>query len=204
LLINSNGVLGSGNVFLFSPEVSAFVSVGDAVPVQLEVSTKTAVNALGGTITFDPNILSVDSLTRSASIIDLWSEEPVISNTEGSIRWSGGIINADTKTSGAHGEIFTINFRAMKAGKLNLGLTNGELLANNGEGTNVLSGNSTLTLYVREQGYPSPDINDDGSFSIADINALYVKTFYAYDQKYDINNDGKVSWADVKTLISLI
>ena len=204
LLINSTSALSGGNVFLFGTPNSAFVGVGDAVPVELQIRTKTPVNAVGGTVTFSSDILSVDSVTRSSSIIDLWSEEPLISNTLGTIHFSGGIIGSNVGTVGNHGEVFTINFRALKTGKISLGLKNGELLANNGEGTNVFSGSNTLTIYVRPQGLPSPDVNGDGSISISDINAVYIKSFRAYDEKYDIDGNKKVDWNDVKALITLL
>lgn len=204
LLINSTSALSGGNVFLFGTANSSFVAVGDGVPVELQISTKTPVNAVGGTVTFSPDILSVDSVTRSSSIIDLWSEEPLISNTLGTIHFSGGIVGTNVGTAGNHGEVFTINFRALKTGKISLALKSGELLANNGEGTNVVSGSNTLTIYVRSQGLPSPDVNGDGSLSISDINAVYIKSFRAYDEKYDVNGDKKVDWNDVKALITLL
>ena len=204
LLINSTSALSGGNVFLFGVANGAFVGVGDGVPVQLQISTKTPVNAVSGTVTFSPDILSVDSVTRSTSIIELWSEEPLISNTLGTVHFSGGIVGANVGTAGNHGVVFTINFRALKTGKISLGLKNGELLANNGEGTNVLSGNNSLTIYVHPQGLPSPDVSGDGSLSISDINNVYLKTFRAYDEKYDINGDKRVDWSDVKALITLL
>lgn len=204
LLINSTNALSGGNLFLFGASNGAFTSVGDGVPIELQISTKTPVNAVGGTVTYSPDILSVDSVTRSTSIIDLWSEEPLISNTLGTIHFSGGIVGANVGTTGNHGEVFTINFRALKTGKVYLGLKNGELLANNGEGTNVHSGNNSLTIYVRAQGLPSPDVNGDGALSISDINDVYLRSFRAYDEKYDINGDKKVDWGDVRALINLL
>jgi hypothetical protein len=204
LLIGSSGILSTGNTLSLSASDTQFPSVGDATPVILDVSTKTGVNAIGGTITFSSDALNADSLSRSASIIDLWSEEPVISNSEGAIRFSGGIVGPNVNQSGNHGQVFTINFRSLKAGKTILHIKDGELLANNGTGENVITGVSTLTLYVHDQGRPSPDINGDGVLSISDINTLYIKTFYPFDARYDLNGDGKVDWSDVRMLIGLL
>ena len=204
LLINSTGVLGGSNVFIFGTESNSFASVGDSVPVQLQISTKTPVNAVGGTVIFSPEILSADSVTRSGSVIDLWSEEPIISNTLGTIHFSGGIVGANTGTVGNRGQVFMMNFRAIKSGEASFTIKDGELLANNGEGTNVLSGNNSFTVYVRAQGLPSPDVNEDGALTITDLNSVYIKTFRTYDEKYDINGDDVVDWNDVKTLIALL
>ena len=204
LLLGSTGSFSSGNIFNFRAPQGVFVEVGDAVPIYLDVSTKTAVNAVGGTITFTQNILSADSLTRSTSIIDLWSEEPVISNTDGQIHFSGGIVAPDIESDGEHGQIFTVNFRALKSGNALIEMKKGELLAHNGEGTNVLSGSNSLRIFVRDQGRPTPDVNGDGTLSISDINKLYLDTFRAYDAQNDMNGDGKVNWGDVKILIGML
>ena len=204
LLLGTTSTLAAGNAFLFGAQSTRFPSVGDAIPVVLEVSTKTSINAVGGTIVFAPDIIVADSVTRSSSIIDLWSEEPVISNQSGTIHFSGGIVGTNVSEGGSHGPVFVVNFHAVKSGKVVVGLKDGELLANNGEGTNVLSGANTLTFYVRAQGAASPDMNADGVLSLSDVNSLYLKTFRAYDAKYDVNSDGKVDWSDVKVVLGLL
>lgn len=201
LLVNVSG--SGGNVFSFTAENSVFATVGDAIPVRLEVSTKSPVNAIGGKVIFPADILQADAVTRNTSIIDLWSEDPVISNTAGTIHWSGGII-AENADENIKGTVFTAQFHAIKSGKVKFKVEDGQLLAKNGEGTNILSGQHSTTIYVREAGYPSPDINEDGTLSISDINALYLKTFGDYKPEYDINNDKEVNWGDVTTLVSLL
>lgn len=203
LLFNSAGVIGSGNIFFFAPEKTIFPVVGENIRVALNVATKLPINAVGGTIIFPPEFLAVDTFSRESSIIDLWAEEPIFSNENGTFHFSGGIIPKSTK-DGDHGMILVTTFRALKAGKTTISMKDGQLLAANGEGTNIISGSNVLTLYIRDQGKVSPDVNEDGTLSIADINALYLKTFRSYDAHYDLNGDGKVSWADVKLLIELM
>lgn len=203
-LIGSSGVLSSVNTLSFSATDSIFAIVGDSVPVAVNLSTRTPINAAGGTVLFSEENLSALSLTRTSSIIDLWSEEPVISNQEGSIRFSGGIIGPHVGANGNKGEIFTINFQALKAGKVTLRIKDAELLANDGSGANEISSTGSLTLYIRERGKSSPDINQDGEISITDVNALYLKTFRTYDAIYDLNGDEKINWSDVRLLISLL
>lgn len=202
LLVNISGISG-GNIFYFSAENSVFASVGDAVPLRLNVSTKSPVNAIGGKVVFPKDVLQADAVTRSSSLIDLWSEDPTVSNDTGTISWSGGIVNDNTDTE-IHGTVFTIQFRAAKVGKARIRVEDGELLAKNGEGTNILSGQNGITIYVREAGYASPDINKDGALSISDVNSLYLKTFGDYNAEYDINHDGRLNWNDVTTLVSLL
>ena len=203
-LIGSTGILSSANTISFSATDSIFATVGDSVPVAVNLSTRTPINAVGGTILFSAENLSAQSLTRTSSLIDLWSEEPVISNQEGSIRFSGGIIGPHVGVNGNKGEIFTINFQVLKVGKVILHIKDGELLANDGSGANAISSTGSLTLYIHDREKPSPDINQDGELSISDVNALYLKTFRVYDKSYDLNGDEKLNWSDVRLLIALL
>lgn len=202
VIVSGGGMFGSGNYFSFTSNNKNFPIVGDTLPVTLEVGADTPINAVGGTVTFDPNMLSITSLSRVSSSVDLWSEEPSYSNTEGILHFSGGLVGEKASLP-IRGTIFTINFSVLKPGKTVITMKNGELLAHNGEGTNVVSGSNSLSVYTREMKNASPDVNGDGVLSVSDANALYLKTFFAYDPQYDLNGDGKVSWTDVRLLISL-
>ena len=202
-LINAGAVIGAGNAFLLKAEKSAFVVVGENTPVHLLITTRVPVNAVGGTIVFPAELLSVESIARTASIIDLWAEEPSFSNETGTLHLSGGIIPDDAE-KGLEGNVITVTFRARGEGKAVITVKDGQLLAADGEGTNVISGSTPLTLYIRSAGKPSPDVNGDGVFSVNDVNSLYLRTFRFYDAKYDFNGDKKVNWPDVMELVSLL
>lgn len=202
MMLGGEGLLSGGNHFIVSVTAKNFPVVGDEIPVMLDMDAKTPVNAVGGTMVFDPKILNVTSVSRVTSSVDLWSEEPSYSNTDGMLHFSGGIIG-EKSTHPLHGTILIVNFQVLSPGKAIVTMKDGELLASNGEGTNVTSGTNVLSIYTRNLGAASPDVNDDGTLSIGDANALYLKTFGAYDPHYDLNGDGKVSFADVRYLISL-
>lgn len=199
LLINSSKLGGLGNAIILSPG-SAFAETGSEVTVNVNITTRTPVNAIGGIIEFSPEYLALDSVTRDNSIIDLWSEEPTIAST--TVGWSGGLLESKSELP-ASGNVLTLHMRALKPGKTTLAVMDGQLLAADGAGSNVFSGSETLTIYVRAAGSASPDVNDDGVLSISDANTLYLKTFRPYDKRYDMNNDRKLDWSDVKTLIAL-
>ena len=202
VLINSSGTLGAGNIFFLSTEHKNFSSVGEEIPVTVEIYTKSPINAIGGTLTFSPEILSVINISRISSIVDLWSEEPSYANDEGVLHFSGGLVGEKTEKP-IDGTVLVATYKVLKEGKAVIAIKDGQLLAHNGEGTNIISGGNVLTLYVRSQGKASPDVNGDGVLSISDANILYLKTFSSYNPKYDLNGDGKVSWADVRLLLSL-
>lgn len=200
-LLNVTGYL-SDNIFFYTTE-NNFPVVGDEIPVMLQVSTKEHVNAVGGTINFSPEILNVASISRVTSLVDLWVEEPSYSNSTGTLRFSGGFLGTKGQNP-LQGTIITVNFSVRKEGKTSLTLKDGQILANDGVGTNVISESKTLTLYARKQGTPSPDVNGDGVLSFTDVNTLYFGTFRSYNPRYDLNGDGKTNWGDVSHLISLL
>lgn len=202
VLANTTGALGMGNVFLFGVEEGAFPLTGDQVQITVTVNTKTPINAVGGTVVFPPENLEIVSISRIISVVDLWSEEPEFSNALGTLHFSGGIVGAES-TKPLTGNILTITMRIKKEGKATVTMRDTQLLASNGEGTNIISGSGVLALYAHNPSVASPDVNGDGTLTIADANTLYLKTFRTYDAHYDLNNDGKVSWADVKFLIGL-
>jgi hypothetical protein len=203
ILVNIAGTLSPGNFFSFSAERGVFAVVGDQIPVTLEISANTPINAAGGTITFSPSILNVVSTSRITSIVDLWAEEPLYSNTDGTLHFSGGILSG-RGNSAVRGTIIIVHFAALKEGRTTLTLKDGQILANDGAGTNVISEGKTLTIYTRKPGTASPDVNKDGVLSAADVDTLYWKMFRAYNPAYDINSDGRVSWMDVSQLLSLL
>ncbi len=192
----------AGNIFLLQTTGDIFLTVGEETPIALQVLTKSPINVIGGTVTFSSATLEVASITRAGSLIDLWSEEPTYSNQEGTIQFSGGIVG-EKSTAITNGDVLTVNMRMKNAGVGVVSITNAQLLASNGEGTNIVSGHNTLIFYVREPGAASPDVNNDGVLTIADVNMLYLKSFRSYDSRYDLNADKKINWADVKELIAL-
>lgn len=202
LIINSASTLGVGNIFYFTHASSDFVIAGEESEVTLFVRSKSAINALGGTVTFTPGLLEMNGLSRISSLVDLWSEEPTYTKEENMLHFSGGMIGEKSELP-AQGIVLKMNIKALQSGVATIAIMDGQLLASNGEGTNILSGSDTLTLYIRDANVPSPDINGDGVLSLQDVNSLYLKTFRAYDKRYDLNLDNKVSWPDVRTLLGL-
>ncbi len=96
-----------------------------------------AVNAAEGTISFNPKELSVVSVNRSSSIFNLWVTEPTFSNSAGTINFSGGLPSGYT---GQTGTIMTITFKAVGSGTAKVNFKSGSVLANDGKGTNILTG----------------------------------------------------------------
>ena len=68
-----------------SPATGGYTA-GSTFTVQVVINTEGAgVNAAEGTLSFNPSELSVVSVSRGASIFNLWTQEPSFSNGAGTI-----------------------------------------------------------------------------------------------------------------------
>lgn len=143
----------------FAPQTTS-VSVGDIVSVKVLVNTGgTAVNVAGGTIEFPPDLLQVMSINTASSIFSLWVENPTFSNSLGTIGWNGGIPNPGF--SGDAGQAMSVTFMAKAAGNASLLFSNGTVLANDGMGTDVLSGYGNASISIGPATYKASAAQTD-------------------------------------------
>jgi len=122
----------------FSPATGNY-SVGDSFSANVYVSSPNeAVNAISGTITFPQDKIKAVSLSKAGSIINMWVQEPSFSNSNGTVNFEGIIPNPGF--TGSSGRIITINFKSISSGAANVSFSSGSVLANDGNGTEILKG----------------------------------------------------------------
>ncbi|KKS76988.1 MAG: hypothetical protein UV64_C0032G0006 [Parcubacteria group bacterium GW2011_GWC1_43_11b] len=122
----------------FSPSSGEY-AVGKTLSVSLYISSADqAMNAASGVISFPSDKLEVSSLSKTGSIFSLWVQEPSFSNSAGTINFEGIVLNPGF--TGSSGKAITITFKAKAAGNALLSFSSGSVLANDGQGTNILSG----------------------------------------------------------------
>jgi len=140
----------------FSPSAGSY-QVGKTFSVSVYVeSPGQAMNAASGVISFPQDKLEITSLAKTGSIISLWVQEPSFSNSVGTINFEGIVLNPGF--SGSNGKIITLNFKAKSAGNALLRFASGSVLANDGQGTNILSslGSASFSLEVPVTGPAAP------------------------------------------------
>lgn len=126
---------------------TATVHQGDIVTVRLVANTQgVAINQGEGTIQFPTDMLDVVSASKAGSIFTLWVEEPGYSNVAGTVHFDGGVPTPGY--AGAGGTVLTITFHAKKSGTATLSLVDSALRANDGLGTDVLSGTAGGSIIV--------------------------------------------------------
>lgn len=133
------------------------IEEGQSVTLTVTVaSPEQAMNALSGTITFSKNILEVTSLSKTGSIVSLWVTEPSFSNGLGTVNFEGVVLNPGFQ--GASGKVFSVSFRAKAAGTASISFSNGSVLANDGQGTNISQslGSATISVTKKATGNEAP------------------------------------------------
>lgn len=122
---------------LFLNPASGTYAVGDFIRVTVLVSSEgSSLNVVSGTLTFPPGFFSVQSVSKAGSILNFWATEPVISNSAGSVQFEGVSLSG---FQGSSGTVLTVVLRALKPGSGALSFQAGQVLANDGQGTDITS-----------------------------------------------------------------
>ncbi len=130
----------------FVPSVSSG-SVGDTIRIRVAVSSDSSINAVSAKITYSNEILSLTSISKAGSIVNLWAQEPSYSNSTGSANFEGVVLNGYT---GSSGTIVTLMFKAKAPGVASLRFSQASILANDGNGTEISSTKGTGSVTVAQ------------------------------------------------------
>ncbi len=128
-LAPSSGNYGAGSTF----SVTIYVSSADQ-----------AMNAASGVLIFPADKLEVTAISKSGSVFNLWVQEPSFSNAGGTVNFEGIVLNPGFTGSG--GKIIAVNFKVKAGGLANLSFSSASVLANDGKGTNILTGLGTASF----------------------------------------------------------
>jgi hypothetical protein len=151
-------LFGFSTSFVFAADLSLSPSTGSYSVGQTFTATVRAVpngdniNAVELTLSFDTNVLSVVSVSKTGSAFSLWTTEPTFSNTAGTIEFGGGSPTPFTSTS----NLLTITFRTVAEGDGSVTFTEASVLAADGRGTDVYSGSNTGSFTVAAATTPTP------------------------------------------------
>lgn len=131
----------------FSP-VSGSYKVGDTINVKVYVGTNSkSVNAISASIKFPSDILSLSSISKTGSVINIWAKEPSFSNTNGTASFEGVVLSGYTGNSG---NAITLIFKAKASGNADLKFSTASILANDGNGSEVLNGKGVSSLKISQ------------------------------------------------------
>lgn len=121
-------------------------SVGDTISVRITVdSAGESINAISSNIKFPSDKLTLTSISKSNSIITVWAQEPAYSNATGTASIEGVVLNG---YSGGSGTVVSLVFKAKAVGGVSVSFDSASVLANDGNGTEVLSGKQNSTFVI--------------------------------------------------------
>lgn len=112
-------------------------SVGETITVRVVVSSDVSVNAVAAGLSFSTDTLSLTSISKSSSFLNFWAQEPAFSNSTGTADFEG--VSLGSGYTGANGTALSISFRAKNQGTGTISFRSGSILANDGQGTNVMT-----------------------------------------------------------------
>ena len=109
-------------------------AVGSTFAVNVYITSNQAVNAVSGIISYPWDKLAVVSVSRTKSVVNLWTTEPIV--TRDRISFEGIVLNPGFQ--GERGQVLQITFRAKQTGTASLKFEEGSILANDGRASNLL------------------------------------------------------------------
>lgn len=144
---------------LFVSPSSGAYSTGKNFTVSIVVgSADQAMNAAEGVLDFPTDKLQVVGVSKAGSIFNLWAQEPSYSNsgTIGNVRFEGVVFNPGYQ--GGFGKILDVTFRVRAVGAATISFSSGQVYANDGLATPILSsfGKATYTLQQSTAAPASP------------------------------------------------
>lgn len=140
---------------LFTSPVSGTLEVGDRVTVRILVSSDLPINAVSGTLSF-PSIFLIESISKSNSILNFWVTEPNFSSGAGTVQFEGVSLGG---FSGGTGTVLNVVLKANKEGSGNINFKSGQVLANDGLGTDLTSNLSGSSFIVKPKVFTEKEEN---------------------------------------------
>lgn len=125
--------------------VSGTYEVGDKVIIKAVVSSSTPINAVSGVLNIPTSIFSIESVSKSGSVLNFWVTEPNFSKGAGILSFEGVALGG---FAGGTKNVITATLRAVASGTGTISYKSGQVLANDGEGTDVTSNFSGATYSV--------------------------------------------------------
>lgn len=193
----------SAATLYFSPSSGTY-QTGRNFTVNINAQSSVSLNAASGVVTFPTDKLEAVGISKTASIFNLWVQEPSFSNvgTQGNVRFEGIVLNPGFTGTG---KLIGVTFRVKSAGTADLAFSSGSVLANDGLGTNILSdmGNAEFSLSQSAVTAPETNVAPTGlppkpfiKHYVKDQNGGWVFSNDSETGKDWINNrSSKLTWA---------
>lgn len=219
-------ILGVGGAMLVPPEADMHIepkdgvyTIGDTFVVDIIVTSQIPVNVFQGDLSFNADVVYVDSIDYNTSIADLWAKRPWYQNGDGTLNFIGGT----TRTGGfiGTGKIISITFGTKAVGDAMITVQKARILKHDGLGSDATLTEPIDTLFTVAEAVDHitvlkknelnavlrvipdiapTDLNKDGKQTLADM-SIFLGYFASRNIDGDINSDGKVNMTDMSIML---
>lgn len=148
------------------------------------------INVIEAKINFNQDSLEVVDVIKGSSVIELWMGEPIVSNENGSIKFTGGIPGGYS----GEGVILKIIFKAKKTGSYELNLSDIKTLLNDGKATEdeIIFLGSNLNVVEKSGGAINVEVKsnpDENKWTNDDVLSLHWDLVDEADYSYILTKD---------------
>ena len=133
----------SANRSRFYFETTGPATVGSVVSVKVLFDDDLPVNAYAVQIVYPADALEFIGFNDARSIIDVWENKMLLAS--GTVAIAGG---STVPFNGTKGELITLDFKALREGKVDIAFARTAAYAANGRGTAISPANEELTLAI--------------------------------------------------------
>lgn len=130
------------------------LQVGHNFNVKVIVNSSNPINAVSASITFPANLVEIQSVSKAGSILDFWISEPNFSKN--------GVLNFEAVTlggfGGGTGTVLNVTLKAIGVGTGKIIFNSGQILANDGQGTDVTGLLNPGSVSIEAKKMEEPDL----------------------------------------------
>jgi hypothetical protein len=138
--------LASAATLSIAPATGTY-KVGDTITVRTVVGSDASLNAVSAKVLVSPIFFAIQSISETGSIIGFWVTEPSFDKVSGVVNFEGVALSG---FQGSAGTVATIQLKALKAGTGNISFQSGQILANDGKGTDITGSMTGATFTIVE------------------------------------------------------
>lgn len=142
--------IASAATIQLTPSTGSY-EAGDSFKMDVTVSSPDQpINAVSGILSFPKSKVQFVSISKTSSILSIWTQEPSYYDTgeNGNISFEGVIPNPGF--TGTRGRILSIIFKVKSTWQTELPFSSASVLANDGLGTNILTGQGGISIGIKE------------------------------------------------------
>lgn len=124
------------------------VTVGQSITLSVYVDAGgVAINNAEADVRYPSELFDASAVSSNSSIFTMWTEPPQILEGSGTVHFNGGIPNPGY--NGSRGRVVSFTLTAKQPGSGSISFSGAAVRANDGEGTNVLTGTNSVDLTVQ-------------------------------------------------------